>query len=234
VIAERFVKMFHAFSQPVEPFKPASCRRANWWSARPSRSASQTHQYINCEGGPSEETSFEEKYRCALKFWRAWLLPQQRRPRKLAEITVRLQLTFRSSEEGDPRLLPESLYALVALYKVMCDDPRAAKLRRVVIQVTRHHWLLWQPEMSPTEKAIILPLENIVSNITDPLYGLQEELGDEYSLAKPLVDGCHWILPTCLQEVLGNFTRWIGIATDPRLLSWFGSSLTDLHEGFIV
>ncbi len=224
-------KMFHALSQPVEPLKPAACRNANWWSFRPSRSAKQTHQYINCEGGPSEETSFEDKYRCSIEFWRSWLL--LRRPRHLAEITLRLQLTFRSLG-GEVKLLPESLYPLIALYAVLREEPRAASLKRISIQVTRNHWFLWRPAFAPQEKTIQLRLEDIVAEVTDPLYGLQEEWNDEYIRTKPLIDGCQWILPTCLQAVLHNFTRWIGIASDSRLLLWFGSSLEDLHKGFIV
>lgn len=229
-------KMFHAYSVPVEPFKPAACRRANWWSARPSRSASQTHQYINCEGGPSEETSFEDKYRCSVEFWRAWLV--QRRPRNLSEMTIRLQLTFRccATEGGGDqvKLIPESLYPLIALYTVMRAEPRVATLKRVVVQLTRQHWLLWKPRMTTQEKAMILPLENIVGDVTDPLYGLEEEFRDEYFRSKPLIDGCHWVLPTSLQAVLANFTRWIGVASDPRLLTWFGSSLEELKSGFIL
>jgi hypothetical protein len=231
--------MFHAYSVPVKPFKPAACRRANWWSLRPSGpgAAQQKHQYISCEGGPSEETSFEDKYRCSVEFWRAWLLPQQRRPRNLSEITIRLQMTFRccTTEEGDQiKLLPESLYPLIALYAVMREAPRVATLKRVVVQPTRQHWLLQKPRMTNLEKAILLPLENIVAGITDPLYGLEEEFRDEYFRTKPLIDGCQWVLPTCLQAVLANFTHWIGVASNPRLLTWFGSSLEDLQSGFIL
>jgi hypothetical protein len=232
--------MFHALSKSVEPFKPAACRRANWWALRPSGpgAAQQKHQYVSCEGGPSEETSFEDKYRCSVEFWRAWLV--QRRPRNLSEMTIRIQLTFRccATEDGGDqvKLVPESLYPLIALYAVMREAPRVATMKRVVVQLTRQHWLLWKPRFSGSsaEKSILLPLENIVGDITDPLFGLEEEFRDEYFRTKPLIDGCHWVLPTCLQVVLGNFTRWIGIAKDARLLTWFGSSLEELQNGFIL
>jgi hypothetical protein len=227
--------MFQVKSVPIQPFKPVGGRRQNWWSARPSGVgvAGLTNQLISCEGGPSEESSFEDKFRLSVEFWRAWLLPQQRRPPALRELTVMLQLTFRQTADG-LRLIPESLYPLLALYTVMREEPRAAAVRRVTVQVMRYHWLLWRPLMTPHEKAIKLPLENIVSDVSDSMYGLEEEHRDEYMRNKPLVDGCHWILPTCLKAVLRNFTCWMGLVAEPRLLTWFGSSLEDLHEGFIV
>jgi hypothetical protein len=191
------------------------------------------NQLVNCEGGPSEESSFEDKFRLAIEFWRAWLLPKQRRPPALRELTIMLQLTFRQTSEG-VRLIPESLYALLALYTVFREEPRAAAVNRVTVHVMRNHWLIWRPLMAPHEKAIKLPLENIVADVSDPLYGLQEETCDEYVRTKPLVDGCHWVLPTCLQDVLRNFTLWLGLPAEPRLLTWFGSSLADLHQGFII
>ncbi len=227
--------MFHALSKPVEPFKPAACRRANWWWLRPSGpgAAAQKHQYINCEGGPTEETSFEEKYTRSVEFWRAWL--GARKPRALTEITIRLQLTFRvqRTEDGETtHLVAESLYPLIALYAVLREQPRVG-LKRIVIQPTRHHWLLWRPSFTTEEKSLLLPIESVMAG-ADPLFGLVEEERDEYVRTKPLVDGCHWVLPTCLQAVLGNFTRWVGVASEPRLLSWFGSTLADLESGFIL
>ena len=227
--------MFQVKSVPIQPFKPVCGRRVNWWAVRPSGPgvAGMRNQLVNCEGGPSEESSFEDKFRCSVEFWRAWLLPKQRRPRALQEITIMLQLTFRQTAEG-MRLIPESLYPLLALYAVFRDEPRAAAVRRVTVAVTRYHWLLWRPLMAPHEKAIKLPLESIVGDVEDPLYGLQEELRDEYVRKTPLIDGCYWVLPTCLQAVLRNFTYWVGIAATPRLLTWFGSSLEELRQGFIV
>ena len=227
--------MFAAKSSVIKPCEPVAGRRTNWWAVRPSGPgvAGLKNQLVNCEGGPSEESSFEDKFRLSVEFWRAWLLPQQRRPPALRELTIMLQLTFRQTSEG-MRLIPESLYPLLALYTVLREEPRAAAVNRVTVQVMRYHWLLWRPLMAPHEKAIKLRLENIVADIEDPLYGLQEEVRDEYFRAKPLVDGCHWILPTCLQAVLRNFTLWLGLPAEPRLLTWFGSSLQDLHHGFIV
>ena len=231
--------MFAAKSSRVEPngawsLKPVAGRRANWWAARPSGPgvAGLRNQLVCCEAGPSDESSFEDKYRLSVEFWRAWLLPLQRRSPALQELTIMLQLTFRS-DGATTHLVAESLYPLIALYTVLREQPRAAAVRRVTIQVTRYHWVLWKPLMSLCEKAIKLPLENIVGDATDPMLGLQEEWKDEYMRSKPLIDGCQWVLPACLKAVLRNFTRWMGI-TDSRLLSWFGSSLDDLRDGFII
>ena len=227
--------MFSAKSVPIDPFKPVAGRRQNWWSVRPSGPgvSGLKNQLVSCEGGPSEESSFEDKFRLAVEFWRAWLLPQQRRPPALRELTIMLQLTFRETTDG-ARLVAESFYPLLALYTVMREEPRAAAVNRVTIQLMRYHWLLLPRFCRREEKAIKLPLENIVGNIMDPLFGLQEETQDEFVRTKPLIDGCHWILPTCLRAVLRNFTRWMGLEEDPRLLSWFGSSLEELQQGIIM
>ena len=234
--------MFSTKSVHINPFKPVAGRRQNWWSVRPSGPgvSGLKNQLVSCEGGPSEESSFEDKFRLAVEFWRAWLLPQQRRPPALRELTIALQLTFRETSDGT-KLVAESFYPFLALYTVMREEPRAAAVNRVTIQVMRYHWLLLDQRSSlrfcrTEEKAIKLPLENIVGNIMDPLFGLQEETRQqkEFVRTKPLIDGCQWILPTCLRAVLRNFTCWMGLEAEPRLLSWFGSSLEELHQGIIM